>query len=110
MEKKLEDLKAACTDMRKEIQSRQMEAKNLKEELDKKNRAIQKASKEYEAVAEDVEKLKVSPSNTQVTWAPCHLRSQAAQLHCLFNSFLRPTLKKILKLCIVMGICRWSSY
>lgn len=59
MEKKIEDLRVACDDMRKEITQRQTEARNLKEELDKKTRQTQNEMKTYEKLAEDMEKLKV---------------------------------------------------
>ena len=59
VEKKIEELKVVCADLRKEIGQRQMETKTLKEELDKRNRQIQKEKKEYDASNEEVEKLKV---------------------------------------------------
>lgn len=59
VEKKIEELKAVCADLKKEIGQRQMESKTLKEEFDKRNRQIQKEKKEYDASNEEVEKFKV---------------------------------------------------
>ena len=59
VEKKLEELKMMCTEMRKEIGQRHMEAKNLKEDLEQKNRGINIESKQLEELVEQVESLKV---------------------------------------------------
>ena len=48
-----------CTEMRKEIGQRHMEAKNLKEDLEQKNRGINIESKQLEELVEQVESLKV---------------------------------------------------
>ena len=59
VEKKLEELKNMCTETRKEIGQRHMEAKNLKEDLEQKNRGISVESKQLEELVEQVESLKV---------------------------------------------------
>lgn len=58
MEKKLEELKTVCAEMKKEISQRKLEAKTLKEENEKKLRLITKESKEYEKTHEEQERLK----------------------------------------------------
>ena len=59
MEKKLEELKAVCADMRKEISQREQESKILKEDLENKQRQLSKDEKDLEAAKEDLEKFKV---------------------------------------------------
>ena len=59
VEKKIEELTLAGAEMKKEIGQRQMEAKHLKEDLDNKNRIVQKDHKQLEITLEDVEKFKV---------------------------------------------------
>ena len=59
VEKKLEELKQMTVDMRKDIVQRHMEVKNLKEDLEQKNRGISTESKELEALVEQMESLKV---------------------------------------------------
>ncbi len=60
VEKKIEDLKQVCAEVKKETGQRQLEAKTLKEDLDKKNRQIQVDSKTIEKLKEEIEKMKVS--------------------------------------------------
>ena len=55
----MEDLKQVCGDMKKEIGQRQMESKNLKEDLDNVNRQIQNEAKALEGTLETLEKYKV---------------------------------------------------
>lgn len=59
IEKKQEDLKQGNTDLRKEINQRKLETKNLKEDLDNNNRQIQLREKEIEGIMEQLLKLKV---------------------------------------------------
>jgi|SRR6218665_922023 len=59
IEKKQEDLKQGNTELRKEINQRKLETKNLKEDLDNNNRQIQLREKEIEGIMEQLLRLKV---------------------------------------------------
>lgn len=59
IEKKQEGLKQGNTDLRKEINQRKLETKNLKEDLDNNNRQIQLREKEIEGIMEQLLRLKV---------------------------------------------------
>lgn len=58
VEKKIEELKQMCADLKKEIVQRQMEARNLKEDLDSKNRQVQLENKSLLEIKEEEAKLK----------------------------------------------------
>ena len=59
IEKRMEEMTVASTEMRKEINQRKLEVKTLKEDLDNYNRQIQIRSKDIEETTEQMQKLKV---------------------------------------------------
>ena len=59
IEKKIKELHAATEEMRKEIVSRQMEAKNLREDLESTNRQYSTDSKDYDDLEDKLDRLKV---------------------------------------------------
>ena len=59
-QKKIEDLKAVCADMRKEISQRIQEKKLLREDLEGNLRQLGKDQKELEAAKQELEQYKVS--------------------------------------------------
>ena len=69
VEKKLEELKQMTVDIRKDIAQRHMEVKNLKEDLEQKNRCISTETKELEALVEQMESLKVHHPHHSHWWS-----------------------------------------
>jgi peptidoglycan hydrolase CwlO-like protein len=59
LEKKQEELKAAITDLRKEINQRQHEIKSLKEDVETNVRRNEAEAKRLESCFEQIESLKV---------------------------------------------------
>ncbi|XP_064633168.1 coiled-coil domain-containing protein 146-like [Lineus longissimus] len=58
VEKKIQELQVATNDLKKEIAQRQQEAKNLREDVEIRNRQVANDNKEYEKEVEEMEKLK----------------------------------------------------
>lgn len=59
IEKKIKELQAACEEMKKEINNRQLEAKTLKEDVEDTKRGNVLEAKELEKSQDEMEKLKV---------------------------------------------------
>ncbi len=59
IERKIDELKTACSDLRKEISQRQLEVKTMKEENEKQTRQIQEDQKQRDTSRDTVISLKV---------------------------------------------------
>ena len=60
VEKKIEDLKNFCTDLRKEVQQRVQEKRMLREDLEVFRRSIVKEERELETLTTEMDQQKVS--------------------------------------------------
>lgn len=119
IEKKIKELQAACEEMKKEINNRQLEAKTLKEDVEDTKRGNVLEAKELEKSQDEMEKLKVRFNKRIQNKVYCPITTD----HCFWdfaNSYMLLCVHAVVYLyflfclsqtlsCMLPGFCLWIS-